>query len=162
MPPKRSSIGSLTPQARKKKALRASETHVQRETRLEKDRVRVAKARSSETVDQREARLETVRVRIAKARSYETVEQRKARIETVRVHTAQARLVEGPVKGSATVAQTVDAENRESTESKTSSEAVAVVSEAPKSSTVEEARDLLKKNLQKFTWKPKPRKKLST
>ena len=68
MPPKRKAIGRSTPQARKKKALRASETDEQREARLETARVRNAQAFSSETLQQRDARLETVRVRIARSR----------------------------------------------------------------------------------------------
>ena len=90
MPPKRKAIGRSTPQARKKKALRASETDEQREARLETIRVRTAQSRSSETDEQREARLETIRIRTAQARSSETDEQREARLETARVRNAQA------------------------------------------------------------------------
>ena len=91
MPPKRKAIGRSTPQARKKKALRASETDEQREARLETIRVRTAQSRSSETDEQREARLETIRIRTAQARSSETDEQREARLETVRVRIARSR-----------------------------------------------------------------------
>ncbi|XP_067129653.1 uncharacterized protein [Centruroides vittatus] len=91
MPPKRQSIGRSTSQARKKKALRASETDEQRESRLETNRVRTAQARSSQTNEQRESRLETDRVRTAQARSSQTNEQRESRLETNRVRTAQAR-----------------------------------------------------------------------
>ena len=71
---------------------------------------------------------------------------------------------QGPVKGSAPVAQTAGAENRvaeQSAESKTTPEAVAVVPEAPRSSTAEEARQQLKRNLRMLT-RAKPRKKPST
>jgi len=60
MPPKRLAIGRATPQARKKKASRASETDKQREAKLKTVRVHNAQACSPETVDQQETRLETV------------------------------------------------------------------------------------------------------
>ena len=77
MPPKQQVIGRSTPQARKKKASRASETDDQQEARLETVRVRTAQAHSSETDEQREARLETAPVRNAQACSSETVERRR-------------------------------------------------------------------------------------
>jgi hypothetical protein len=52
MPPKRQAICRSTPQARKKRALRASATDEQREARLETARVRITQARSSETLEQ--------------------------------------------------------------------------------------------------------------
>ncbi|KAF0985906.1 hypothetical protein HZS_2021, partial [Henneguya salminicola] len=61
MPPKRRLIGQSTTQARKKIALRSSETDEQRERRLQINRLRNTQSRSSESKDQREARLETVR-----------------------------------------------------------------------------------------------------
>ncbi|GFW64556.1 uncharacterized protein TNCV_3513781 [Trichonephila clavipes] len=59
MPPKRRAIGRSTPQARKRRALRASESDEQRALRLENLRVHATETRSSES-DQREVRLETV------------------------------------------------------------------------------------------------------
>jgi hypothetical protein len=56
MSPKCQSIGRSTSQARKKKALRASDTDEQREARLEADRGQTPQARSNETGEQREAR----------------------------------------------------------------------------------------------------------
>ncbi|GFT66139.1 uncharacterized protein TNCV_2009571 [Trichonephila clavipes] len=59
MPPKRRAIGRSTSQARKRRALRASESDEQRALRLENLRVHATETRSSES-DQREVRLETV------------------------------------------------------------------------------------------------------
>jgi len=47
MPHKKSSIGSFTPQAQKKMAIRASETIEQRDARLGTDKERQARYRSS-------------------------------------------------------------------------------------------------------------------
>ncbi|GFW38412.1 transposable element Tcb2 transposase [Trichonephila clavipes] len=55
------SIGRSTPQARKRRALRASESDEQRALRLENLRVHATETRSSESSDQREVRLETDR-----------------------------------------------------------------------------------------------------
>ncbi|GFU20613.1 hypothetical protein TNCV_3785121 [Trichonephila clavipes] len=60
MPPKRRAIGRSTPQARKRRALRASESDEQRALRLENLRVHATETRSSESSDHRELRLETV------------------------------------------------------------------------------------------------------
>ncbi|GFU73652.1 hypothetical protein TNCV_317141 [Trichonephila clavipes] len=60
MSPKRRAIGRSTPQARKRRALRASESDEQRALRLENLRVHATETRSSESSDQREVRLETV------------------------------------------------------------------------------------------------------
>ncbi|XP_059160882.1 uncharacterized protein LOC131944344 [Physella acuta] len=91
MPPKRKSIGRSTSEARTKRAIRASETDEQRESRLESIRVGTAQTRSNETEQQHESRLETVRLRTAQARSNETEEQRESRLESNRVGTAQTR-----------------------------------------------------------------------
>ncbi|GFU93714.1 hypothetical protein TNCV_2185941 [Trichonephila clavipes] len=49
MPPKRRAIGRSTPQARKRRALRASESDEQRALRLENLRVHATETRSSES-----------------------------------------------------------------------------------------------------------------
>ncbi|GFW11186.1 hypothetical protein TNCV_5131971 [Trichonephila clavipes] len=54
MPPKRRAIGRSTPQARKRRALRASESDEQRALRLENLRVHATETRSSESSDKRE------------------------------------------------------------------------------------------------------------
>ncbi|GFU44735.1 hypothetical protein TNCV_2220521 [Trichonephila clavipes] len=77
MPPKRRAIGRSTPQARKRRALRASESDEQRALRLENLRVHSTETRSSESSDQREVRLETDRIRTNQIRSSETTELRK-------------------------------------------------------------------------------------
>ncbi|GFU51414.1 hypothetical protein TNCV_1273761 [Trichonephila clavipes] len=56
---KRRAIGRSTPQARKRRALRASESDEQRALKLENLRVHATETRSSESSDQREVRLET-------------------------------------------------------------------------------------------------------
>lgn len=89
MPPKR--IGRSTSQARKKRALRASETLEQREARLETVRACTAQAWSIETLEQREERLNIDRERTAEARFSETPEQRETRLETVRTTIARLR-----------------------------------------------------------------------
>ncbi|KFM67243.1 SCAN domain-containing protein 3, partial [Stegodyphus mimosarum] len=68
MPPKRKFIARSTPQARKKKASRDSETKEQREKRLENIRVCTVQDRSYETNEKWEARLENVRVQSAQSR----------------------------------------------------------------------------------------------
>ncbi|KAG8299992.1 hypothetical protein J6590_087516 [Homalodisca vitripennis] len=62
MPPKRQAIGRSTPQARKKRAIRASESDEQRVLRLENIRVHAAETRSTESSEQRKLRLETNRI----------------------------------------------------------------------------------------------------
>ena len=69
MPPKRSSIGRVTNQVKRRRQKRALETSEQRLARLETDRVQTALARSTETSEQRQARQETDRVHTALARS---------------------------------------------------------------------------------------------
>ncbi|GFT70106.1 transposable element Tcb2 transposase [Trichonephila clavipes] len=54
MPPKRRAIGRSTPQARKRRALRASESDEQRALRLENLRVQATETRSSKSSDQRD------------------------------------------------------------------------------------------------------------
>ncbi|KAG8308682.1 hypothetical protein J6590_104057 [Homalodisca vitripennis] len=56
MPPKRQAIGRSTPQARKKRAIRASESDEQRVLRLENIRVHAAETRSTESSEQRKLR----------------------------------------------------------------------------------------------------------
>ena len=63
MPPKRQAIGRSAPQARNKRALRASESDEQRSLRIENLRVHAADSRSSESSEQRELWLETNRIR---------------------------------------------------------------------------------------------------
>ncbi|GFX88201.1 zinc transporter 9 [Trichonephila clavipes] len=63
MPPKRRAIGRSTPQARKRRALRASESDEQRALRLENLRIR-----SSERTELRERRLQNVRISTARSR----------------------------------------------------------------------------------------------
>ncbi|GFX67669.1 hypothetical protein TNCV_3934111 [Trichonephila clavipes] len=91
MPPKRRAIGRSTPQARKRRALRASESDVQRALRLENLRVHATETRSSESSDQREVRLETVRIRTNQIRSSERTELRERRLQNVRISTARSR-----------------------------------------------------------------------
>ncbi|GFX55066.1 hypothetical protein TNCV_2305861 [Trichonephila clavipes] len=79
MPPKRRAIGRSTPQARKRRALRASESDEQRALRLENLRVHATETRSSESSDQREVRLETNRIRTNQIRYSETTELRERR-----------------------------------------------------------------------------------
>ncbi|GFY30223.1 hypothetical protein TNCV_3091301 [Trichonephila clavipes] len=69
MPPKRRAIGRSTPQARKRRALRTSESDEQRALRLENLRVHATETRSSESSDQQEVRLETNRIRTNQIRS---------------------------------------------------------------------------------------------
>ncbi|GFY21464.1 ATP-dependent DNA helicase [Trichonephila clavipes] len=91
MPPKRRAIGRSTPQARKRRALRASESDEQRSLRLENLRVHATETRSSESSDQREVRLETDRIRTNQIRSSETTELRERRLQNVRISTARSR-----------------------------------------------------------------------
>ncbi|GFT34016.1 hypothetical protein TNCV_4384681 [Trichonephila clavipes] len=77
MPPKRRAIGRSTPQARKRRALRASESDEQRALSLENLRVHATETRSSESSDQREVRLETNRIRTNQIRYSETTELRE-------------------------------------------------------------------------------------
>ncbi|GFY31473.1 ATP-dependent DNA helicase [Trichonephila clavipes] len=91
MPPKRRAIGRSTPQARKRRALRASESDEQRALRLENLRVHATETRSSESSDQREVRLETDRIRTNQIRSSETTELRERRLQNVRISTARSR-----------------------------------------------------------------------
>ncbi|GFS95468.1 hypothetical protein TNCV_2805931 [Trichonephila clavipes] len=85
MPPKRRAIGRSTPQARKRRALRASESDEQRALRLENLRVHATETRS----DQREVRLETNRIRTNQIRYSETTELRERRLQNVRISTAR-------------------------------------------------------------------------
>ncbi|GFX58732.1 uncharacterized protein TNCV_804371 [Trichonephila clavipes] len=91
MPPKRRAIGRSTPQARKRRALRASELDEQRALRLENLRVHATETRSSESSDQREVRLETDRIRTNQIRSSERTELRERRLQNVRISTARSR-----------------------------------------------------------------------
>ncbi|GFY36535.1 ATP-dependent DNA helicase [Trichonephila clavipes] len=91
MPPKRRAIGRSTPQARKRRALRASESDEQRALRLENLRVHATETRSSESSDQREVRLETDRIRTNQIRSSERTELRERRLQNVRISTARSR-----------------------------------------------------------------------
>ncbi|GFV41445.1 ATP-dependent DNA helicase [Trichonephila clavipes] len=91
MPPKRRAIGRSTPQARKRRALGASESDEQRALRLENLRVHATETRSSESSDQREVRLETDRIRTNQIRSSETTELRERRLQNVRISTARSR-----------------------------------------------------------------------
>ncbi|GFX97843.1 uncharacterized protein TNCV_4904941 [Trichonephila clavipes] len=91
MPPKRRAIGRSTPQARKRRALRASESDEQRELRLENLRVHATETRSSESFDQREVRLETNRIRTNQIRSSERTELRERWLQNVRISTARSR-----------------------------------------------------------------------
>ncbi|GFV21987.1 uncharacterized protein TNCV_4526731 [Trichonephila clavipes] len=91
MPPKRRAIGRSTPQARKRRALRASESDEQRALRLENLRAHATETRSSESSDQREVRLETDRIRTNQIRSSETTELRERRLQNVRISTARSR-----------------------------------------------------------------------
>ncbi|GFU85651.1 hypothetical protein TNCV_1719421 [Trichonephila clavipes] len=91
MPPKRRAIGRSTPQARKRRALRASESDEQRALRLENLRVHATETRSSESSDQREVRLETNRIRTNQIRYSETTELRERRLQNVRISTARSR-----------------------------------------------------------------------
>ncbi|GFX64973.1 hypothetical protein TNCV_451111 [Trichonephila clavipes] len=81
-------IGRSTPQARKRRALQASESDEQRALRLENLRVHATETRSSESSDQREVRLETDRIRTNQIRSSETTELRERRLQNVRISTA--------------------------------------------------------------------------
>ncbi|GFU85406.1 uncharacterized protein TNCV_2387101 [Trichonephila clavipes] len=65
MPPKRRAIGRSTPQARKRRALRASESDEQRALRLENLRIHATETRSTEL---RERRLQNVRISTARSR----------------------------------------------------------------------------------------------
>ena len=91
MPPKRRAIDRSTPQARKRRALRASESDEQRASSLENLRVHAAETRSSESSEQREVRLETDRIRTNQTRSSETTELRERRLQNVRISTARSR-----------------------------------------------------------------------
>ncbi|GFV65186.1 hypothetical protein TNCV_2148781 [Trichonephila clavipes] len=91
IPPKRRAIGRSTPQARKRRALRASESDEQRALRLENLRVHATEIRSSESSDQREVRLETDRIRTNQIRSSERTELRERRLQNVRISTARSR-----------------------------------------------------------------------
>ncbi|GFX97151.1 hypothetical protein TNCV_556411 [Trichonephila clavipes] len=91
MPPKRRAIGQSTPQARKRRALRASESDEQRALRLENLRLHATETRSSESSDQREVRLETDRIRTNQIRSSERTELRERRLQNVRISTARSR-----------------------------------------------------------------------
>ncbi|GFX49107.1 putative DNA helicase [Trichonephila clavipes] len=91
MPPKRRAIGRSTPQARKRRALRASESDKQRALRLENLQVHATETRSSESSDQREVRLETDRIRTNQIRSSERTELRERRLQNVRISTARSR-----------------------------------------------------------------------
>ncbi|GFW44654.1 uncharacterized protein TNCV_4481991 [Trichonephila clavipes] len=84
-------LGRSTPQARKRRALRASESDEQRALRLENLRVRATETRSSESSDQREVRLETDRIRTNQIRSSERTELRERRLQNVRISTARSR-----------------------------------------------------------------------
>ncbi|GFW35422.1 retrovirus-related Pol polyprotein from transposon TNT 1-94 [Trichonephila clavipes] len=84
-------IGRSTPQARKRRALRASESDEQRALRLENLRVHATETRSSESSDQREVRLETDRIRTNQIRSSERTELRERRLQNVRISTARSR-----------------------------------------------------------------------
>ncbi|GFU48147.1 hypothetical protein TNCV_4229871 [Trichonephila clavipes] len=88
MLPKRRAIGQSTPQARKRRALRASESDEQRALRLENLRVHATETRSS---DHREVRLETDRIRTNQIRSSVTTELRERRLQNVRISTARSR-----------------------------------------------------------------------
>ncbi|GFW54464.1 ATP-dependent DNA helicase [Trichonephila clavipes] len=90
-PPKRRAIGRSTPQARKRRALRASESDEQRALRLENLRVHATETCSSESSDQREVRLETNRLRTNQIRSSERTELRERRLQNVRISTARSR-----------------------------------------------------------------------
>ena len=68
MPPKKRTIDSSMTQARKKRAIRASETHEQRDARLKTDRELHDRACLFKTNEQRDARLETDRRLYAWAR----------------------------------------------------------------------------------------------
>ncbi|GFT07427.1 ATP-dependent DNA helicase [Trichonephila clavipes] len=85
------SIGRSTSQARKRRALRASESDEQRALRLENLRVHATETRSSESSDQREVRLETDRIRTNQIRSSERTELRERRLQNVRISTARSR-----------------------------------------------------------------------
>ncbi|GFW26982.1 uncharacterized protein TNCV_1378201 [Trichonephila clavipes] len=85
------SIGRSTPQARKRRALRASESDEQRALRLENLRVHATETRSSESSDEREVRLETDRIRTNQIRSSERTELRERRLQNVRISTARSR-----------------------------------------------------------------------
>ncbi|GBP20189.1 hypothetical protein EVAR_82062_1 [Eumeta japonica] len=91
MPPKRQAIGRSTHQARKKRALRASESDEERALKPENLRVHAAETRSSESSEQREVRFETDRIRAIQARSSETTELRERRLQKVRISTARSR-----------------------------------------------------------------------
>ncbi|GFU94211.1 uncharacterized protein TNCV_1302611 [Trichonephila clavipes] len=91
MPPKRRAIGRSTPQARKRRALRASESDEQRALKLKNLRVHATETRSSESSDQREVRLETDRIRTNQIRSSETTELRERRLQNIRISTARSR-----------------------------------------------------------------------
>ncbi|GFT08886.1 hypothetical protein TNCV_4104051 [Trichonephila clavipes] len=87
----RRAIGRSTPQARKRRALRASESDEQRALRLENLRVHATETRSSESSDQREVRLETDRIRTNQICSSETTELRERRLQNVLISTARSR-----------------------------------------------------------------------
>ncbi|GFW18545.1 ATP-dependent DNA helicase [Trichonephila clavipes] len=91
MPPKRRAIGRSTPQARKRRALRALESDEQRSLILENLRVHATETRSSESSDQREVRLETDRIRTNQIRYSEITELRERRLQNVRISTARSR-----------------------------------------------------------------------
>lgn len=91
MPSKRRAIGQSSLQARKKRALRSSESMEQRDIRLEANRLRNSQARSSESLEERNTRLRANRLRNSQARLTESVEERNTRLESVRLRTSQAR-----------------------------------------------------------------------
>lgn len=68
MPPKRESIGKSTPNARKAKTIRNSETNEQRDARAAEDRSRHAQSRAYETDEQQQARTAADRSRTARTR----------------------------------------------------------------------------------------------
>ncbi|GFX04092.1 hypothetical protein TNCV_3972411 [Trichonephila clavipes] len=80
MPPKRRAIGRSTPQARKRRVLRASESDEQRALGWKISSTR-HETRSSESSDQREVRLETDRIRTNQIRSSVTTELRERRLQ---------------------------------------------------------------------------------
>jgi hypothetical protein len=61
MPPKRKCIGRKTPEAQRRKILRASETEDQKEARLKAVRTHSAQVHTNETQEEREARIEALR-----------------------------------------------------------------------------------------------------
>ncbi|GFX74220.1 hypothetical protein TNCV_2912531 [Trichonephila clavipes] len=76
MPPKRRAIGRSAPQARKRRALRASESDEQRASRLENLRVHATETRSSESSDQRES----PRANLSSCRIASTISGRRSQV----------------------------------------------------------------------------------